>query len=86
MTQISKAPVADHIKRYQEANTAGVPETSIAAKTLARNIELLTGKAPLFEMCPGLLEIRFHSQFGIPALACGPRLLSVSHGPDEYVR
>jgi succinyl-diaminopimelate desuccinylase len=40
---------------------------------------------PQFEMCPGLLEIRFYSQCGIPAFAYGPGLLSVSHGPDEYV-
>lgn len=70
---------------FQEAQAAGVPETSHAARTLARNIELVTGKAPLFEMCPGLLEIRFYSQFGIPALAYGPGLLSVSHGPHECV-
>ncbi len=70
---------------FQEANAAGVAETSLAGTTLARNIELVTGKMPVFEMCPGLLEIRFYSQFGIPALAYGPGLLSVSHGPNEYV-
>ena len=36
-------------------------------------------------MCPGLLEIRFYAERGIPAFAYGPGLLSVSHGPDEYV-
>jgi succinyl-diaminopimelate desuccinylase len=36
-------------------------------------------------MCPGLLETRFYAQRGIPALACGPGLLSVSHGPNEFV-
>jgi len=36
-------------------------------------------------MCPGLLEIRFYAQKGIPAFAYGPGLLTISHGPDEYV-
>ena len=36
-------------------------------------------------MCPGLLEIRFYAERGIPAFAYGPGLLSVSHGPNEFV-
>jgi len=36
-------------------------------------------------MCPGLLETRFYARRGVPALAYGPGLLSVSHGPREYV-
>ena len=36
-------------------------------------------------MCPGLLETRFYTQRGVPALAYGPGLLSVSHGPHEFV-
>jgi succinyl-diaminopimelate desuccinylase len=36
-------------------------------------------------MCPGLLETRYYSASGIPALAYGPGLLSVSHGPNEFV-
>jgi acetylornithine deacetylase/succinyl-diaminopimelate desuccinylase-like protein len=70
---------------FQEAEGAGVPETSVPAKVLARQVELVTGRVPVFEMCPGLLEIRFYSQLGVPALAYGPGLLSVSHGPNEYV-
>jgi succinyl-diaminopimelate desuccinylase len=37
-------------------------------------------------MCPGLLEIRFYHRQGIPAYAYGPGLLSVSHGPNEFVK
>jgi succinyl-diaminopimelate desuccinylase len=37
-------------------------------------------------MCPGLLETRFYAEQGVPALAYGPGLLSVSHGPKEFVR
>jgi succinyl-diaminopimelate desuccinylase len=36
-------------------------------------------------MCPGLLEIRFYAERGIPAFAYGPGLLSVAHGPHELV-
>jgi acetylornithine deacetylase/succinyl-diaminopimelate desuccinylase-like protein len=36
-------------------------------------------------MCPGLLETRFYAALGMPAYAYGPGLLSVAHGPKEYV-
>jgi len=48
----------------------------------ARSSQVL---APQFEMCPGLLETRFYNRIGVPALAYGPGLLSVSHGPNEFV-
>ena len=37
------------------------------------------------ELCPGILEIRFYAEKGIPAFAYGPGLLSVAHGPNEFV-
>ena len=46
---------------------------------------MVTGRPPQFEMCPGLLEIRFYAERGIPAFAYGPGLLTVSHGPNEFV-
>ena len=46
---------------------------------------MVTGDVPRFELCPGLLEIRFYAAKGIPAYAYGPGLLSVAHGPNEYV-
>ena len=52
---------------------------------LSRRIASVTGKAPAFEMCPGLLETRFYACRGIPAFAYGPGLLKVSHGPKEFV-
>jgi acetylornithine deacetylase/succinyl-diaminopimelate desuccinylase-like protein len=69
----------------QEGNSAGVSEESVLARALAGNVEQITGKRPAFEMCPGLLEIRYYAELGVPAFAYGPGILSVSHGPSEYV-
>ena len=52
---------------------------------LSQHITNVTGKEPAFEMCPGLLETRFYAAHGIPAFAYGPGLLTVSHGPNEFV-
>jgi succinyl-diaminopimelate desuccinylase len=70
----------------QEGRATGVPETGPISRTLANSVAQITGKAPVFEMCPGLLETRFYAEQGVPALAYGPGLLSVSHGPNEFVR
>jgi acetylornithine deacetylase/succinyl-diaminopimelate desuccinylase family protein len=70
----------------QEGHAAGVSEKDPLARTLARSAEEVTGKSPAFEMCPGLLETRFYATKGVPALAYGPGLLTVSHGPNEFVR
>lgn len=69
----------------QEGNSVAVEESQPLARTLAKSIQEITGCAPQFEMCPGLLETRFYTKRGIPALACGPGRLSVSHGPNEFV-
>src|SRR6202021_1459628 len=50
-----------------------------------RNVAAVTGETARFEMCPGLLEIRFYAAKNVPAYAYGPGLLSVAHGPNEYV-
>jgi len=73
------------VEIFQEAPSSGVSETHQVAQALARSIEQVTGKAAVFEMCPGLLEIRWYAQQGIPAFAYGPGLLTVSHGPYEFV-
>jgi acetylornithine deacetylase/succinyl-diaminopimelate desuccinylase-like protein len=62
-----------------------VPEDSPAGAALAQSIEDIKGRPARFEMCPGLLEIRFYAEGGIPAFAYGPGLLTVSHGPHEFV-
>ena len=73
------------VEVLQEGESAGVSDSNPVAQTLADNVESITGKRPEFEMCPGLLESRFYAAQGIPAFAYGPGLLSVSHGPNEYV-
>ncbi|QBD74875.1 ArgE/DapE family deacylase [Ktedonosporobacter rubrisoli] len=73
------------IEIFQEAPSSGVSETYPLAQMLASTIATVTGKVPSFELCPGLLETRWYAQLGIPAFAYGPGLLSVSHGPHEYI-
>jgi acetylornithine deacetylase/succinyl-diaminopimelate desuccinylase-like protein len=62
-----------------------VPEEHPLALVLSRAVESVTGKPPTFEMCPGLLETRFYAQRSIPGFAYGPGLLTVSHGPSEFI-
>jgi acetylornithine deacetylase/succinyl-diaminopimelate desuccinylase family protein len=73
------------IEVLQEGRSCEVAEDGKLGQALARSIQAITGKAPQFEMCPGLLEIRFYAERGIPAFAYGPGLLTVSHGPNEFV-
>jgi succinyl-diaminopimelate desuccinylase len=73
------------VEVLQEGKPAGVPEDTPLGVALRENIQSVTGNAPQFEMCPGLLEIRFYAAHGIPAYAYGPGLLTVSHGPKEFV-
>jgi acetylornithine deacetylase/succinyl-diaminopimelate desuccinylase-like protein len=53
---------------------------------LAESIKDASGEEARFELCPGILETRFYAVAGIPALACGPGLLTVSHGPKEFIK
>jgi succinyl-diaminopimelate desuccinylase len=73
------------IEILQEGESSGISEDTPLAQILTKNIEAITGQRPEFEMCPGLLEIRFYAKKGISAFAYGPGLLSVSHGPHEFV-
>jgi acetylornithine deacetylase/succinyl-diaminopimelate desuccinylase-like protein len=73
------------VEIIQEGAAAATPPRDPLGLILARQIASLTGKQPAFEMCPGLLETRFYAARGIPAFAYGPGLLTVSHGPNEFV-
>ena len=73
------------IETLQEEPAAATPARDPLGVVLSRHIASVTGKEPAFEMCPGLLETRFYAAHGIPAFAYGPGLLTVSHGPNEFV-
>jgi succinyl-diaminopimelate desuccinylase len=70
---------------FQEGDSAASGEDEALGKALSRSVQAVTGEAADFEMCPGLLETRFYAAAGMPAYAYGPGLLSVAHGPNEYV-
>jgi succinyl-diaminopimelate desuccinylase len=70
---------------FQEGAPSACDKDGPLGEALSKSVRAISGAAPRFEMCPGLLETRFYSEQGIPALAYGPGLLSVSHGPNEYV-
>jgi succinyl-diaminopimelate desuccinylase len=69
----------------QEGRSAACREDEALGEALSRSVQAVIGQAPCFEICPGLLETRFYAAQGIPAYAYGPGLLSVAHGPNEYV-
>ena len=73
------------IETLQEDPSAATPTDTPLGLALSHAIAAVTGKESSFEMCPGLLETRFYAARGIPAFAYGPGLLTVSHGPNEFV-
>jgi len=70
----------------QEGQSSASSMEEPLARTLTDAVAAVTGETPDAEMCPGLLETRFYASAGVPAYAYGPGLLSVSHGPSEFVR
>jgi acetylornithine deacetylase/succinyl-diaminopimelate desuccinylase-like protein len=73
------------IEILQEEPAAATSEENRLGAILSRHTAKVTGREPSFEMCPGLLETRFYAAHGISAFAYGPGLLTVSHGPNEFV-
>src|SRR6267154_414480 len=69
----------------QEGQSCACGEGEPLGVALRRSVGEVTGEAPRFEMCPGLLEIRFYAAQGVPSYAYGPGLLSVAHRPNEYI-
>jgi succinyl-diaminopimelate desuccinylase len=69
----------------QEGHSAACQEAENVGQALAQAVQEVTGAPGRFELCPGLLETRFYAARGIPSYAYGPGLLSVAHGPNEYV-
>lgn len=73
------------VEVIQEGDSSCSAEDDPVGRALAAAVEAVTGTRAAFELCPGLLETRYYSSLGMPAYGYGPGLLSVSHGPDEYV-
>jgi acetylornithine deacetylase/succinyl-diaminopimelate desuccinylase family protein len=74
------------VECIQEARPARGDAEDRAARVVAGSIAAVTGVSPRLELCPGILEIRFYAEKGVPAFAYGPGLLSVAHGPNEFVK
>ena len=73
------------IELTQEGRSAATNADGELSRALAGSIRGVTRGRARFELCPGVLETRHYAALGIPALAYGPGLLSVSHGPNEFV-
>ena len=73
------------VEVMQEGRSASTDADGELGQSLASSIRAVTKKAATFELCPGVLETRHYSALGIPSLAYGPGLLSVAHGPHEFV-
>lgn len=73
------------IETLQHEPAAATSPEDPLGRILSSQILSVTGKEAAFEMCPGLLETRWYAARGIPAFAYGPGLLTVSHGPNEFV-
>jgi succinyl-diaminopimelate desuccinylase len=74
------------VRTIQEGRSSVTSQDAALAAALTESVAAVDGEAPVFEMCPGLLEIRFYAERGVPALAYGPGILAVSHGPREFVK
>lgn len=85
LEECSRAGIPLRWEVLQEGRSASCREEEALGRALARSVQAVTGHPAKFEMCPGLLELRFYAERGVPAYAYGPGLLSVAHGPEEYV-
>jgi succinyl-diaminopimelate desuccinylase len=81
----ARGPATIEVEVIQEGRSSGSDENGPLGRAVAESILNVTGRPARFEICPGLLEIRFYAEQGISAFAYGPGLLTVSHGPDEFV-
>jgi succinyl-diaminopimelate desuccinylase len=77
------ADVSVEVTQFQPS--ASTDERHQAGVALARCITEVQGAPTSFEMCAGILDIRWYAQLGIPAFAYGAGRLDCSHQPHEYV-
>lgn len=80
-----KLGVACDVEIMQEGRSAVTESGSRLGRALGASIRGVTTRAPRFELCPGVLETRHYAALGVQSMAYGPGLLSVSHGPNEFV-
>jgi len=80
-----KLGVACDVEIMQEGRSAATESASRLGRALGGSIRGVTGRAASFELCPGVLETRHYATLGVTSMAYGPGLLSVSHGPNEFV-
>src|SRR5207249_415004 len=73
------------VRTIQEGRAAWSADDSALGRALAASIAETTGKPAAFELCPGLLEIRFYADRGVPAFAYGPGALAVSPWPQALL-
>ena len=83
--QARRAGISLDVDVFQEGSPSNTSAMTPLGRALATHVRAITGRAAKFEMCPGLLEIRFYAERGMPAYAYGPGLLAVSHGPKEFI-
>jgi succinyl-diaminopimelate desuccinylase len=83
--QARRAGISLDVDVFQEGRPSGTSNATPLGRALGTHVRAVTGRAVKFEMCPGLLEIRFYAERGMPAYAYGPGLLAVSHGPKEFI-
>ena len=80
-----RSGIALDVEIVQEGRPSGSSPQTPLGRALGAHVRGVTGKMAKFEMCPGLAEIRFYAEQGMPAYAYGPGLLAVAHGPKEFV-
>jgi len=73
------------VQQLQRGSASLTPVKTPLVRTMVQTITSVTGKAPAFTLCPGILESRFFLEHGTPGLAYGPGLLEISHTHDERV-
>ncbi len=73
------------VEILQEGESGGVSSSGDLADALGWSVRRTMNRPLRFNMCPGLLEIRYYLQNGIPAYAYGPGSIRRAHHPQEYV-
>ncbi|UCD19321.1 MAG: ArgE/DapE family deacylase [candidate division WOR-3 bacterium] len=85
LAKFRKSGMKISVEILQEGESGGVSSSSDLADALGWSVRRTTNRPLRFNMCPGLLEIRYYLRNGIPAYAYGPGSIRRAHHPQEYV-